>query len=136
MLALHDEAIALVEVDPAPRRRAVVELEVDAPFEDVFVVLVDFLRRIGPRQAEQVAEFAGECLEIRQFRAAGLLSPGDEFPGFGGVRIVAGAIVRSVRLGVRFAHGATIAKPARRESPEFRVPARCTSRLTASQAIP
>ena len=118
LLAFHDKAIALVQVDPAPRRRAVVELEVDAPFEDVIVVFVDFLRRVGPRQAEQIAQFVGEHLEVRRFRAAGLFPAGDKRLDGGGVRLVSGRR----RLCVRFAHGAKIAKAAFGESPRLQRP--------------
>ena len=94
LLGLHDETTALVEVDPAGGRAAVVMLEIDAPFEDVIVEFVAFLRRFGRRQIEQIAQFVGEGLEVRQFRAAGLFPPGDESADIGGGDSVVGAVVR------------------------------------------
>ena len=69
-------------------------LEVDAPFEDVIVEFVAFLRRVGPRQIEQVAQFVGEHLEIRRFRTAGFSPARDESADIGGGDSVVGAVVR------------------------------------------
>ena len=52
LFRLHNEAAALVEVDPSRRRAAVVMLEVDAPLEGIVVVFVIRLRGFGFRQAE------------------------------------------------------------------------------------
>ena len=70
LFGLQDEAIALVQVDPAPGRRAIVKLVVDAPFEDVVVFFVFLFRRIGRIQTEQGAQTNDEGLKIRDFRAA------------------------------------------------------------------
>ena len=113
LLRLHDEAVALVEVDPSRRRAAVIVLKFDAPFEGVVVVFVLGLRGFGFRQAEQAAKLAGECLEIGQFRAAGLLPALDKGIDFGGVDTV----ILPFGLPIRIAHGATIAARTVGESP-------------------
>ena len=106
LLRLHDEAIALVQVDPALGCGAVVELVVDTPFKDVVIEFIPCLRRIGLRQAKQVAEFIGEHLEVRQFRAARLLPSTNEGVDIGTDHTV----VRPCRLCFYLTHVANIAK--------------------------
>ena len=112
LLGLHDEAIALVQVDPAPGRRAIVKLVVDAPFEDVVVGFDPLLRWIGFRQVKQGAKLLGERLEVRDLCAAGFLPPADEVINSGGV----GSVVDGGRLCVCGTHGARIANGANVES--------------------
>ena len=118
LLRLHDEAIAPVQIDATGAGAAVVRLEVDAALEHVVVQFVLRLRRFRPLHTEQIAEFAGERLEVRQFRAAGLSPPGNE--RFDRLRI--GFVAGRCRLRVHLRHAEKLANADIQESPGYPVP--------------
>ena len=68
LLGFEDEAAALVEVDAAGAGGAVAVMKGDAALEDVGVVGVVGRGRVGPRNAEQIAELGEEELVVGTLR--------------------------------------------------------------------
>ena len=78
LLGFAGRSSRAVEVDAARAGGAVGVVERDAVLEDVGVVRVVRLGRVGPRDAEQVAQLGEEELVVRTLRRAGGGPAGDE----------------------------------------------------------